>query len=148
LSLEGPLSFGASRYLTQLLNDSDVYACLVLDLTAVSHLGVTASLAIDALCRDASQQGRRVLIAAPQPRFRDRLTRFGIARYGGVDFCASRTAALELAASSAARSADQPGPASARWASAIRRCTRSSSVSLLMRLLSRSPQQRLDELLC
>jgi len=103
LSLEGPLSFGASRYLTQLLNDSDVYACLVLDLSAVSHLGVTASLAIDALCRDASQQGRRVLIAAPQPRYRDRLTRFGIARYGGVDFCASRTAALELAASSAAR---------------------------------------------
>jgi len=83
LSLEGPLSFGASRYLTQLLNDSDVYACLVLDLSAVSHLGVTASLAIDALCRDASQQGRRVLIAAPQPRYRDRLTRFGIARYGG-----------------------------------------------------------------
>ncbi|QVL54420.1 MAG: SulP family inorganic anion transporter [Cyanobium sp. M30B3] len=103
LSLEGPLSFGASRYLTQLLNDSDVYACLVLDLSAVSHLGVTASLAIDALCRDASQQGRQVLIAAPQPHYRDRLTRFGIARYGGVDFCASRTAALELAASSAAR---------------------------------------------
>ena len=77
LSLEGPLSFGASRYLTQLLTDSDAYGCLVLDLSAVSHLGVTASLAIDALCRDASRQGRRVLIAAPQAAYRERLSRLG-----------------------------------------------------------------------
>jgi SulP family sulfate permease len=99
LSLEGPLSFGASRYLTQLLHDSDAYACLVLDLSAVSHLGVTASLAIDALCRDASRQGRRVLIAAPQARYRERLSRFGVDRFAGVSFCVSRLAALELAGS-------------------------------------------------
>jgi SulP family sulfate permease len=101
LSLEGPLSFGASRYLTQLLTDSDVYACLVLDLTAVSHLGVTASLAIDALCRDASQQGRRVLIVTPQTTYRERLTRFGVNRFDGVSFCPSRLVALELAGSRA-----------------------------------------------
>ena len=95
LSLEGPLSFGATRYLTQLLNDSDAYACLVLDLSAVSHLGVTASLAIDALCRDASRQGRRVLIAAPQASYRERLSRFGVDRFAGVSFCVSRLAALE-----------------------------------------------------
>ena len=99
LSLEGPLSFGASRYLTQLLTDSDAYGCLVLDLSAVSHLGVTASLAIDALCRDASRQGRRVLIAAPQAAYRERLSRLGVNRFAGVNFCVSRLAALELAGS-------------------------------------------------
>jgi SulP family sulfate permease len=98
LSLEGPLSFGASRYLTQLLNDTDAYATLVLDLSAVSHLGVTASLAIDALCRDASLQGRRVLIAAPQRRYRDRLSRFHLDRYAGVMFCTNRSEALQAAA--------------------------------------------------
>ena len=98
LSLEGPLSFGASRYLTQLLNDTDAYATLVLDLSAVSHLGVTASLAIDALCRDASLQGRRVLIAAPQLRYRDRLSRFHLDRYAGVMFCTNRSEALLAAA--------------------------------------------------
>ena len=95
LSLEGPLSFGASRYLTQLLNDTNAYDCLVLDLSAVSHLGVTASLAIDALCRDASRQGRRVLIAAPQESYRIRLGRFGVDRFAGVSFSVSRLAALE-----------------------------------------------------
>ena len=94
LRLEGPLSFGASRYLTQLLSDSTAYSCLVLDLSAVSHLGVTASLAIDALCRDAAKQGRRVLIAVPQARFRDRLNRFGVSRYGSAQLLPSRAAAI------------------------------------------------------
>jgi SulP family sulfate permease len=94
LRLEGPLSFGASRYLTQLLSDSTAYSCLVLDLSSVSHLGVTASLAIDALCRDAAKQGRRVLIAVPQARFRDRLNRFGVTRHGSAQLLSSRTTAI------------------------------------------------------
>jgi SulP family sulfate permease len=61
-------------------------------------LGVTASLAIDALCRDASLQGRRVLIAAPQLRYRDRLSRFHLDRYAGVMFCTNRSEALQAAA--------------------------------------------------
>jgi SulP family sulfate permease len=95
LSLRGPLSFGASRYLTQLLTDSDAYSTIVLDLSAVSHLGVTASLALDALCRDASQQGRKVLIAVPEARHRERLARLQIDAEPGVLFCSSRLMALE-----------------------------------------------------
>lgn len=94
LSLSGPLSFGASRYLTQLLTDTDAYATLILDLLAVSHLGVTASLAIDALCRDAAQQGRRVLIAVADAQHRQRLERLGVNSYPGVSFSASRLEAL------------------------------------------------------
>lgn len=95
ISLRGPLSFGASRYLTQLLSDSAAYSTLVLDLAEVTHLGVTASLAIDALCRDATQQGRRVLIAVAEPEQRQRLERLGLSGNGGVAFRGSRLAALE-----------------------------------------------------
>jgi SulP family sulfate permease len=94
LSLAGPLSFGASRYLTQLLQESSAYATLILDLAAVSHLGVTASLAIDAVCRDATRQGRRVIIAVPQERYRERLRRLAITRFIGVELCLNRQEAL------------------------------------------------------
>ncbi|MEB3321869.1 MAG: SulP family inorganic anion transporter, partial [Synechococcaceae cyanobacterium] len=95
LGLSGPLSFGASRYLTQLLSTAAGYATLILDLTAVTHLGVTASLAIDALCRDATRQQRHVVIAVPTPRQRERLERLGLGRTDGVRFTASRLEALE-----------------------------------------------------
>ena len=94
LNLAGPLSFGASRYLTQLLQESSAYATLILDLTAVSHLGVTASLAIDAVCRDATRQGRRVILAVPQERYRERLRRLAITRFIGVELCLNRQEAL------------------------------------------------------
>jgi len=99
LNLAGPLSFGASRYLTQLLQESAAYATLILDLTAVSHLGVTASLAIDAVCRDATRQGRRVIIAAPQERYRERLGRLAVTRFIGVELCLTRQEALLCARS-------------------------------------------------
>jgi SulP family sulfate permease len=95
LSLRGPLSFGASRYLTQLLSDTSAYSTLVLDLCDVTHLGVTASLAIDALCRDAGQQGRRVLIAVAAAEQRQRLERLGLLANSSVAFCPSRLAALQ-----------------------------------------------------
>ena len=99
LNLAGPLSFGASRYLTQLLQESAAYATLILDLTAVSHLGVTASLAIDAVCRDATRQGRRVILAVPQERYRERLGRLAITRFIGVEICLTRLEALQCARS-------------------------------------------------
>jgi SulP family sulfate permease len=98
LGLSGPLSFGASRYLTQLLSSTGGYDTLILDLTAVTHLGVTASLAIDALCRDAAQQQRKVLIAVRVPRQRQRLERLGLDRHAGVGFRDSRLEALEALA--------------------------------------------------
>ena len=95
LGMTGPLSFGASRYLTQLLNSTEAYTTMILDLTAVTHLGVTASLAIDSLCRSATQQKRRVLIAVPNPRQRNRLERLRLDRYPGVRFTQTRLQALQ-----------------------------------------------------
>ncbi|EDY37733.1 sulfate permease [Cyanobium sp. PCC 7001] len=97
LSFTGPLSFGSSRYLTQLLNNSSAYGTLVLDLSTVTHLGVTASLAIEALCRDAVQQERRILIAATDPQQVERLRRLGLGRNRAVQLVGSRREALERA---------------------------------------------------
>ena len=101
LSLQGPLSFGASRYLTQLLNVSAAYRTILLDLSAVSYLGVTASLAIDSLCRDAGKQGRQVVIAVADPLQRERLKRLQLERTCPVRFLRGRREALDLLAAEA-----------------------------------------------
>ncbi len=101
LSLQGPLSFGASRYLTQLLNVSAAYRTILLDLSAVSYLGVTASLAIDSLCRDAGKQGRQVVIAVADPLQRERLKRLQLERSCPVRFLRGRREALDLLAAEA-----------------------------------------------
>jgi SulP family sulfate permease len=102
LSLQGPLSFGASRYLTQLLNVSAAYRTILLDLSAVSYLGVTASLAIDSLCRDAGNQGRQVVIAVVDPLQRERLKRLQLERSCPVRFLRGRREALDLLSAEAA----------------------------------------------
>jgi SulP family sulfate permease len=83
LGFTGPLSFGSSRYLAQLLDPSSDYGILVLDLSSVTHLGVTASLAIEALGLDAVQQ--------------ERLRRLGLARNRAVQLVGSRREALQRA---------------------------------------------------
>jgi len=103
LSLQGPLSFGASRYLTQLLNVSAAYRTILLDLSAVSYLGVTASLAIDSLCRDAGKQGRQVVIAVADPIQCERLKRLQLERTCPVRFLSGRREALDLLSLEAAQ---------------------------------------------
>ena len=102
LSLQGPLSFGASRYLTQLLTSSAAYRTILLDLGSVTHLGVTASMAIDSLCRDAAQQGRQVVIRVSDPEQQERLERLHLQRIQRVRFFRQRRLALELLCSEAA----------------------------------------------
>ena len=102
LSLQGPLSFGASRYLTQLLTSSAAYRTILLDLGSVTHLGVTASMAIDSLCRDAAQQGRQVVICVSDPEQQERLERLHLQRIQRVRFFRQRRVALELLCSEAA----------------------------------------------
>ena len=103
LSLQGPLSFGASRYLTQLLTVSSMYRTMLLDLGAVTNLDVTASLAIDSLCRDAAKQGRQVLIAITDGEQRQRIERLQLERNSAVRCVNSRREALNLLCSEAAQ---------------------------------------------
>jgi SulP family sulfate permease len=97
LQMSGPLSFGAGKVLTQKLNAIGAFQTLILDLSDVPLLGVTAALAIETLCLDSQQQGRSVVIvvAADQPLAR--LNRMGVPGIPGVSLRPSRQAALQQA---------------------------------------------------
>lgn len=79
--LSGPMIFGVSKAIARehsAMADSDV---LILDLSDVPMLGVTASLAIENAIKDASEQGRQVLIVGAAGKVKQRLEKFGISRF-------------------------------------------------------------------
>jgi sulfate permease, SulP family len=97
LQLSGPLSFGASKYLTQLLSSSANYRTLVLDLSEVPLLGVTAALAIETICFDCREQQRRVIIAGAAEQPLQRLSRLKVPDIDSVELASSRCEGLALA---------------------------------------------------
>ncbi|MEA5604429.1 SulP family inorganic anion transporter [Nostoc sp. UHCC 0252] len=79
--LSGPMIFGVSKAIARehsAMADSDV---LIMDLTDVPILGVTASLAIENAIKDASEQGRHVLVVGATSKVKKRLEKFGISRF-------------------------------------------------------------------
>jgi SulP family sulfate permease len=79
--LSGPMIFGVSKAIARehsAMADSDV---LIMDLTDVPMLGVTASLAIENAIKDASEQGRNVLIVGATSKVKKRLDKFGISKF-------------------------------------------------------------------
>jgi sulfate permease, SulP family len=79
--LSGPMIFGVSKAIARehaAMVDSDV---LIVDLSDVPMLGVTASLAIENAIKDASEQGRQVLIVGATGKVKKRLEKFGILRF-------------------------------------------------------------------
>ncbi|MBD2345634.1 bicarbonate transporter BicA [Anabaena subtropica] len=79
--LSGPMIFGVSKAIARehtAMADSDV---LIVDLSDVPMLGVTASLAIENAIKDASEQGRQVLIVGATGKVKRRLEKFGIMRF-------------------------------------------------------------------
>ncbi|WP_094559953.1 SulP family inorganic anion transporter [Synechococcus sp. 8F6] len=99
LQLSGPLSFGASKYLTQLLSSSASFHTLVLDLSEVPLLGVTAALAIETICFDCRDQQRQVFIVTATDQPRERLHRLKVPAISGVTLTKSRLEALAAAIS-------------------------------------------------
>ena len=99
LQMSGPLSFGAGKVLSQKLNAIGAFQTLILDLSDVSLLGVTASLAIETLCLDSQQQGRTVVIVVSADQPLARLDRMGVPGLPGVSLLSSRHAALQQALS-------------------------------------------------
>lgn len=97
LQMSGPLSFGAGKVLTQKLNVVGAFQTLILDLSEVPLLGVTAALAMETLCLDSQQQGRTVLIVASADQPLSRLERMGIPKIKGVSILPSRHQALQQA---------------------------------------------------
>ncbi|MBW4688027.1 MAG: SulP family inorganic anion transporter [Komarekiella atlantica HA4396-MV6] len=79
--LSGPMIFGVSKAIARehsAMADSDV---LILDLSDVPMLGVTASLAIENAIKDAYDQGRQILIVGAAGKVKQRLEKFGISKF-------------------------------------------------------------------
>ena len=92
--MQGPLSFGAAKGISERMMLVKQYKILLLDITEVPHLGVTASLAIERMVEEAERQKRAVLITGAGGKVKERLAQFGIDNL--ID---NRIQALELAAS-------------------------------------------------
>jgi len=90
--LQGPLSFGAAKGISERMMLVRQYRMLILDITDVPHLGVTATLAIERMVEEARTHHRDVLVAGAQGKVKQRLTQFGISELVG-----SRQEALEQA---------------------------------------------------
>jgi SulP family sulfate permease len=76
--LSGPMIFGVSKAIARehsAIGDCDA---LVMDLSDVPLLGVTASLAIENTIKDAVDQGRKVFIVGATGKVKRRLEKFGI----------------------------------------------------------------------
>jgi SulP family sulfate permease len=79
--LSGPMIFGVSKAIARehsAMADSDV---LILDLSDVPMLGVTASLAIENAIQDAHDQGRQILIVGAAGKVKRRLEKLGVMNF-------------------------------------------------------------------
>ena len=77
-SLGGPMSFGAAKTISQRMGIINQYDVLILDFTDVPLIGVTASLAIENIVKDACEKKRRVLIVGARGKVQKRLGKMKI----------------------------------------------------------------------
>ncbi len=92
--LRGPLSFGAAKGITERMMLIRNYKVLILDITDVPRLGVTATLAIEDMVQEAKANSREAFVVGANDRVKERLSRFGV---GGI--LDTRKEALENAIS-------------------------------------------------
>ncbi|RUR76474.1 SulP family inorganic anion transporter [Chlorogloeopsis fritschii PCC 9212] len=76
--LSGPMIFGVSKAIAREHNALQNCDVVVLDLSDVPLLGVTASLAIENAIKEAVEKGRQVFIVGAAGKIKRRLERFGI----------------------------------------------------------------------
>ncbi len=76
--LRGPLSFGAAKGISARMGLIQSYSVLILDLTDVPRIGVTATLAIERMVEEARSAGRTLLIAGANQALEQRLRQFGV----------------------------------------------------------------------
>ncbi|GAB4140040.1 MAG: SulP family inorganic anion transporter [Cyanobacteria bacterium J069] len=76
--LSGPMSFGAAKAISQQMTMVQDYDVLILDLTDVPRLGVTAALAIEGMVQEAHRHEREVFLVSVEGKVRDRLQRLNL----------------------------------------------------------------------
>ena len=100
--LRGPLSFGAAKGISARIGLISNYEVLILDISDVPRIGVTASLAIERMVQEAQSLGRLAIVAGAKQKPKERLQRFG------VDMTTeTRLKALQLAHNQITDSRDQ-----------------------------------------
>ncbi len=72
-SLSGPMSFGAAKSIARRMSIVKDYEILILDLSHVPRLGVTALLAIETMLKDAVMQKREIFLVGARGQVRRRL---------------------------------------------------------------------------
>ena len=78
LTLRGPLSFGAAKGISSRMGLIKNHKALILDLSEVPRIGVTASLAIERIVHEAESHHQQCLIISGRQSVIDRLNRVGI----------------------------------------------------------------------
>ena len=76
--LKGPLSFGAAKGITDRMALVQNYKVLILDITEVPRLGVTASLAIEDMMQEAKNNSKKAFVAGANEKVKERLSKFGV----------------------------------------------------------------------
>lgn len=79
--LGGPMSFGAAKSISRRLSFVKNYQALVLDLSDVPTLGVTAALAIESIVQDSIKRDRQVWIVVKPGQVQDRLETLDLNRF-------------------------------------------------------------------
>ena len=92
--LRGPLSFGAAKGISARMGLIQNYKVLILYITEVPRIGISASLAIERMVQEAQTSGRTILIAGANSKLQQRLRQFGV--HG--ELVNSRREALQIAA--------------------------------------------------
>ena len=90
--LKGPLSFGAAKGISERMMLVRNYKVLILDITEVPRLGVTATLAIEEMVQEAKTNSRKAYVAGADGKVKERLSKFGI-----KELASTRREALEAA---------------------------------------------------
>ncbi len=110
LQLSGPMIYGVARAIAreqQRIAAGPAAAALVVDLTEVSHLGVSAALALENAVRDALEGGLAVFVCGGSGATAERLQRLRLAQLLPADHLdLPRQRALELALAAAQAALD------------------------------------------
>ena len=98
LYLRGTMIFGTSRVISRKNSEVEGRHALVVDLTDVVHLGVSAALALEAAILDMVQAGRSVYLVGAKGQPRQRLEKMGLLQLLPAEYVMdNRVRALEHA---------------------------------------------------
>ncbi len=74
----GPMSFGAAKAISQQMSIVEDYHVLILDLSDVPYIGITAALAIENIVKEACEKRREVFLVGASGSVQSRLNRLKI----------------------------------------------------------------------